>query len=118
MTHKYYVDTNGEYLELMYDGEAPSGSTPVPKREAEWFDFVDGAWVENQALHDERESKSNRDLRNNLLYAADKVVSNPLRWADLTAAKQTEWTTYRTDLLDVPQQDGFPHTIVWPTKPT
>ena len=47
----------------------------------------------------------------------DPLVSNPLRWADLTTAKQTEWTTYRTALLNVPQQAGFPNTITWPTKP-
>ena len=35
----------------------------------------------------------------------------------LTVVKQTEWTTYRTDLLGVPQQAGFPNTITWPTKP-
>lgn len=33
-----------------------------------------------------------------------------------TAANQTEWNTYRTDLLDVPQEAGFPNTITWPTK--
>ena len=47
----------------------------------------------------------------------DPVVSNPLRWANLTAAKQAEWTQYRTDLLNVPNQSGFPNSITWPTKP-
>jgi len=47
----------------------------------------------------------------------DPIVTNPLRWADLTAEKQNEWTQYRTDLLNVPQQAGFPNTINWPTKP-
>jgi hypothetical protein len=52
-----------------------------------------------------------------LFEEVDLIVSNPLRWADLTEAKQTEWTTYRTALLNVPQQAGFPNTITWPTKP-
>jgi hypothetical protein len=52
-----------------------------------------------------------------LVTAVDPLVSNPLRWADLTAAKQTEWSQYRTDLLAVPQQAGFPNNITWPTKP-
>lgn len=53
-----------------------------------------------------------------LATAVDPLVSNPFRWSELTAAKQAEWTTYRQDLLDVPQQDGFPNTVTWPTKPT
>lgn len=27
------------------------------------------------------------------------------------------WATYRQALRDVPDQDGFPDTIIWPTKP-
>jgi hypothetical protein len=54
---------------------------------------------------------------NRLATEVDPIVSNALRWADLTAAKQAEWTQYRTDLLNVPDQAGFPNTITWPTKP-
>ena len=52
-----------------------------------------------------------------LTTVVDPLVSNPLRWADLTAAKQAEWTAYRTALLDITDQSGFPHNVVWPTKP-
>tara|TARA_R100000951_G_C2618591_1_gene173660 strand:+ start:768 stop:1184 length:417 start_codon:yes stop_codon:yes gene_type:complete len=47
----------------------------------------------------------------------DPLVSNPLRWTDMDAEKQGEWSTYRTNLLGVPQQDGFPNNVTWPTKP-
>ena len=59
--------------------------------------------------------RADRDRR--LVTEVDPIVSNALRWADLTAAKQAEWTQYRTDLLNVPDQAGFPHDITWPTKP-
>lgn len=65
---------------------------------------VESAWV-----------RSERD--NILATVVDPLVSNNLRWADLTAAKQAEWTQYRTDLLNVPDQAGFPTDITWPTKP-
>ena len=47
----------------------------------------------------------------------DPLVTNPLRWGELTDAKQAEWTQYRTDLLNIPDQSGFPNDITWPTKP-
>tara|TARA_R100000951_G_scaffold26097_1_gene22146 strand:- start:15 stop:431 length:417 start_codon:yes stop_codon:yes gene_type:complete len=47
----------------------------------------------------------------------DPIVSNNLRWAEMTAEKQAEWTQYRIDLLNVPDQAGFPTDITWPTKP-
>jgi hypothetical protein len=59
--------------------------------------------------------RADRDRR--LVTEVDPIVSNALRWADLTAAKQAEWTQYRTDLLNVPDQAGFPNSITWPTKP-
>ncbi len=57
-----------------------------------------------------------RSKRNQLLREVDAFVGNPLRWADLTSDEQTAWATYRTALLNVPQQAGFP-TVTWPTKP-
>jgi len=60
--------------------------------------------------------RAERDQK--LAEEVDPVVTNPLRWAELTDAKQAEWTQYRTDLLNLPAQAGFPNTVTWPTKPT
>ena len=61
------------------------------------------------------EVRAERD--NILATVVDPIVSNPLRWADMTADKQAEWSAYRTALLDITDQAGFPHDITWPTKP-
>ena len=58
--------------------------------------------------------RADRDGR---LIEVDAVAGNALRWADLTSDKQAEWSTYRTALLNVPQQAGFPQTVTWPTEP-
>ena len=59
-----------------------------------------------------------RSMRNNKLRSeVDVIAGNALRWAALSSEKQAEWSSYRTYLLDVPQQSGFPNTITWPTKP-
>ncbi len=60
--------------------------------------------------------RAQRDSK--LALEVDPIVSNPLRWNELTEAKQTEWAQYRTDLLDLPEQSGFPNTVTFPTKPT
>ena len=59
--------------------------------------------------------RNDRDIR--LAMEVDPIVSNNLRWNEMTTEKQNEWSQYRTDLLNVPQQAGFPNTINWPTKP-
>ncbi len=34
---------------------------------------------------------------------------------DSPVKDESKWTTYRQALRDVPTQDGFPHTVTWPT---
>ncbi len=66
---------------------------------------------------DEAEAESVREERDALLVEVDAIAGNALRWAELTSEQQSSWTQYRTDLLNVPQQAGFPTDIIWPTKP-
>ena len=66
----------------------------------------------------ERKSLLVRVIRDNKLRAeVDPIVSNAIRFSELSIEKQQEWKDYRTALLNVPQQDGFPLEIEWPTKP-
>ena len=59
-----------------------------------------------------------RSERDNLLATVvDPIVSNNLRWAEMTTEKQAKWSAYRTDLLNITDQAGFPTDITWPTKP-
>lgn len=53
-------------------------------------------------------------------YLLSTVVDsiNPMRWEAMTLEQQDAWRTYRQELLDVPQQAGFPWAINWPTPPT
>jgi hypothetical protein len=43
---------------------------------------------------------------------------NPMRWESFTAEQKQTWLDYRQALLDIPQQEGFPDNVIWPTKPT
>jgi len=45
-------------------------------------------------------------------------VYNPIRWESLTEEQKQLLRVYRSELLDVPQQAGFPWEVVWPTRPT
>jgi hypothetical protein len=73
----------------------------------------------SQADHDARTATFVRDTRDlKLAQEVDPVVSNPLRWGDLSEQEQADVSAYRLALLDVPSQSGFPNTVSWPTKPS
>lgn len=56
-----------------------------------------------------------RSKRDSILTTVvDPIAGNSLRWAALTSEQRTAWATYRTALLDVPAQSGFPSNINWP----
>ena len=57
-----------------------------------------------------------RKKRNQLLSVIDKV--NLIWYSSLSIEQQTQLQNYRTALLNVPQQDGFPNNINWPSKPS
>jgi hypothetical protein len=57
--------------------------------------------------------RSERDL---LLTESDKLVV-PDRWETYTEEQKQIVRDYRQALRDIPQQSGFPETIVWPEKP-
>lgn len=64
------------------------------------------------------DASSIRGIRDHILtQEVDPVVSNPLRWGSMTSEQQAAWAVYRTALLDITDQAGFPQDVVWPTKP-
>jgi len=66
--------------------------------------------VKAKAVREERDLKLSKEV--------DPIAGNILRWEDLSTEAKSSLSAYRLALLDVPQQDGFPNDVVWPTKPT
>lgn len=58
-----------------------------------------------------------RQTRDAILRNLDFLVMNPLRWASFSTEDQNDLARYRRELLDVPQQVGFPADINWPIPP-
>ena len=82
-------------------------------------DPVTAAYVPpTQAELDAAAATAVRQQRDTILATqVDPIVSNPLRWADLSAEQQAAWAAYRRALLDITAQAGFPHDVVWPVAP-
>lgn len=89
---------------------------------------IDGGWVKKGLvkmtvaevaahLNPPPTADSERATRDSLLQQLDTIVSNPLRFAELTLEQQSELAEYRQFLLDVPQQEGFPLAVDWPVMP-
>lgn len=62
-----------------------------------------------------RNVRAERDFR--LETEVDPIAGNALRWNDLTDEQRAAWTQYRMNLLNLPQQSGFPSAVNWPNKP-
>lgn len=59
-----------------------------------------------------REIRTKRDFI--LSSEVDPIVSNPLRWADMSEADKHAYTVYRKALLDLSNQPLFPTKVQWP----
>ena len=100
--------------------EAGTIEVPVRPTEISTWNTETNTWNEPPVEElDALKARDIRDLRNYYLDTrVDRVVSNPLRWASMSAEQQEVYTTYRQALLDISTQVGFPTSIVWPTPPT
>lgn len=63
----------------------------------------------NKQLTTEEKAEQVRMTRNSYLEMyADSVVSNPLRWADMSEEEQQVYKDYRRYLLDITDNEAFP----------
>ena len=69
--------------------------------------YTELAWASAAAVRATRDS----------LLAKHVDRFNAIRFESLNGAQQKAWTEYRQALLNVPQQEGFPFDISWPTPP-
>jgi|ERR1035437_2316494 hypothetical protein len=66
-------------------------------------------------IHNTRTATLMRNKRDKLLLLIDKV--GPVWYACITQVEQIQLGIFRAELLNVPQQGGFPTNIVWPIVP-
>jgi hypothetical protein len=58
-----------------------------------------------------------RSLRNKLLEElVDKIPGSAVRWSLMSEEEKLSWVNYRQALLDLPEQEGFPTNVIWPTR--
>jgi hypothetical protein len=74
---------------------------------------VEGVWVQGWVVEDlsvEDAGRNIRSHRDNLLQQTDWMALS-----DVTMSPA--WASYRQALRDVTAQEGYPHAVIWPTKP-
>lgn len=96
----------GISLSAIASKDCPKGATweIIAADSDEFVAFIKAKQVRNERLR-------------RLETEVDAIAINAIRWASLTDAQRQAWADYRQALLDVPQQEGFPHNVVWPVKP-
>ena len=94
----------------------PDDTIEVPLRPNTYSFWRDGVWVENENVKYHYFADIVRAERNEkLAKEVDPLVTNPLRWNDLTESQKTNISEYRRQLLDISNQPGFPYNVAWPT---
>ena len=113
----YWITTTDDIPQWVQDGW-PIGTVEVQERPDQYHDYLNNMWVLNKDRQYEGLSQEIRDERDSILIrVVDRIISNPLRWNDMTTEKQNEWAAYRTALLNITDQEEFPYNVVWPTQP-
>lgn len=98
-------DMQGEWT---IDGESPEYPDYFVAIKSK--DLLQRMW---DAKTDEEKSAEKREIRNCYLSMyVDPIVTNPLRWADLSAEEQDVYKNYRQYLLNITEAEDFPETNI------
>jgi len=96
-----------------YSITPPTGSAVNSIKGTPEFALVNGSWVlgsQYVLLSDAQLASQARATRTRLLANTDWTAVSDLTMSDAM-------TAYRSALRNLPEQDNFPATIVWPTQP-
>lgn len=82
--------------------------------EGEFFKNAEGNWVQSWLV----ENLSLELAKHNIRKKRDTLLSSS-DWTQVSDAPvdRVEWAAYRQALRDIPEQEGFPWDVVWPTEP-
>lgn len=111
-------NNEGEYLlEALYTGnqyvvDGQLVDMPPQPSEDYVFDYQNKSWVFDTFSASQKAYARRNQLLND---GPDRI--SPMWWSSMTLEQQQAWSQYRQDLLDVPNQSGFPVGIVWPVLP-
>lgn len=120
-----YPDVKGLSIDFANSTEWP---TPNPKFYGTCDDDADTSldgivkvltheeYLQARSSEDSAKANHERHQRNQKLWSQIDAMS-PIRWELLTEEQKEQMRVYRQELLDVPQQAGFPWEIVWPKYP-
>ena len=98
-------------LKFRVDGE---DFIPIPDQPSEYhvWDWTTHTWKQDRALAEKAVRAKRAMLLSNTV---DKI--NAVRWAAMSESERATWDAYRTALLDITDQAGFPFDVIWPTAP-
>lgn len=115
-----YQLSNYKYIDGIWDGEKYyidiDTAIPVEKPIKPALNFIWDPITKCWQANIDQDIADARDQRNRLLFQIDRV--NPIWYASLTDQQREQLQQYRQDLLNVPQQAGFPTNIIWPSQPS
>ena len=121
----YVLDTYG--LDAILEGPKPQTTPPYETVIRQGIEEIDGKWFKKYAIGpifnneedkksyklkiDTKASEDIRKTRNNLISESDWMGCSDVIMSN-------EWKDYRQALRDIPEQEGFPHSVDWPTQPS
>lgn len=111
---KKTVENGEEFLLGSFIGESEEELENIPLvvideiREVEFAIMYNGKIYDNKEEYNDARKDSVRSVRDSLLKEeVDPVVTNPLRWADLSEEEKTLYTNYRRYLLDYTKEENW-----------
>jgi Phage tail assembly chaperone protein len=135
LTESIINDFGGD---VVFEGAQASTSNPYEYSQRQGIEQINGKWYTKYVIgpvfveytDNDGITHSIEEQNNAWRMRKDSEQANAIRMSRNNSLKECDWTqipdapvdqaawaTYRQALRDVPQQEGFPFNVVWPTSP-
>ena len=106
-----YFDINRVLWDERIDGELPDITLGGMVRVDNNLILDETLLAKSVKAIDNMKAEEVRSQRTALLRTTD--------WTGLSdVTMSAAWAAYRQELRDIPEQEGFPNTVIWPTEPS
>ena len=103
--------------DIVFEGPQKQGSPPYSYTYRDGVEEINGKWYTKYTIGQRDKEPIDKQYAENIRRQRDSLIKESDWRAVSDRELEPEWKEFRQVLRDLPEQEGFPHDVKWPTDP-
>ena len=104
-------------IDMIFEGPQKQGPPPYSYTYRDGIEKIGDKWYTKYTIGERDREEIDNQYAENIRNRRDTLIKES-DWRAVSDRKlEPEWKEFRQALRDLPEQEGFPHDVKWPTDP-